>query len=189
MRPQWPHSKSGYIFERPNVFCVQWCVLQLSQLILNFRVYNKIFCKWDLNDRIVKVHTYLKSLIFPASNSEYYNSLSSFWIFECISRVWLIKRNSNGGDILKRSELSVSNVIYFDYLSILDCRKKQNWQLSCHGCTTDILMHVQKLSFLNYIPTPQRLFISSILTWLNQNSMNVSNLMWQVITSDCPSQR
>jgi len=43
---------------------------------------------WDPNDRTIKVDTSLKSPYFSASNGEYYNSLSSFRIFECIPRIF-----------------------------------------------------------------------------------------------------
>jgi len=44
------------------------------------------FCKWDPNDRAVKVNTYLKSPKFSASNCECCNSLSSFWILNVHAR-------------------------------------------------------------------------------------------------------
>jgi len=47
--------------------------------------------------------TYLKSLTFSASNGKCYNSLSSFRIFQCTLRGWVIKRtqklHENIGDI------------------------------------------------------------------------------------------
>jgi len=43
MRPQWSHSKNGYIFEKLLFFCVELRVLQLSQLISDFRVYTQDF--------------------------------------------------------------------------------------------------------------------------------------------------
>jgi len=129
MRPQWSHSKSGYIFEKPLFFCVKWRVLQLSPLIFDFRVYiqfkfspsngewyislgsfwifgfiPRIFCTWNPNDRTVKLETYLKSLKFFAS--KYYTSLRAFWIFKCTPRVWVIwqtlKLHGNGEDIFEK---------------------------------------------------------------------------------------
>ena len=45
MRPQWLQSKleSGRIFEKPYFSCIELRVLQLSQLILDFRVYTRDF--------------------------------------------------------------------------------------------------------------------------------------------------
>jgi len=54
------------------------------------RFGNLQFCKGHLNDRTVKVNIYLERPYFSASNGEFYNSLSSFWIFECIPRILCI---------------------------------------------------------------------------------------------------
>ena len=67
------------------------CVLFFSTTILTMAFtesFNNLwFCKWDPNDRTVRVDTYLKSPYFPASNGGYYNSLSSCQIFEFIPRI------------------------------------------------------------------------------------------------------
>ena len=97
----------------------------------------------SLNDRTVKVDTYLKSPTFSASNGKCYNSFSSIWIFECILKVWVIKRtqklHENSGDIFEKPEVWIVCVECNKLDSLLDCRlgKKQNRQLGCHGWTVD----------------------------------------------------
>jgi len=54
------------------------------------RFNNLYLCKWELNDRTIKVDPYLKSSDFSALNSEYYTSLSWFWVFGCIHRIFCI---------------------------------------------------------------------------------------------------
>ena len=50
--------------------------------LLTMELKNLKFCVCDRNDATVKVYTNLKSPDFPASNGEYYNYLSFFWIFK-----------------------------------------------------------------------------------------------------------
>jgi len=91
-------------------------------------VYTQDFGIWDPNDRTVKVGTYLKSPTFSASNGKCYNSLSSFRIFECILRVWVIKRtqklHENSGDIFEKVRIVCVECNKLD--SLLDYRIKRN---------------------------------------------------------------
>ena len=93
MRPQWSHTKSGYIFENLYVFCVKWRVLQHSQLISDFRVYTQDFVytrpQWS-HSKSGYIFEKIRAPTFSASNSKCYNFLSSFWIFECIPRILCI---------------------------------------------------------------------------------------------------
>jgi len=47
-------------------------------------------CDPGPNDCTEKVDPYLKNHHFSASNSKYFNSLSSFWMFGCIPRIFYI---------------------------------------------------------------------------------------------------
>ena len=95
------------------------------------RSNNLQFCKWDPNDRTVKVDTYLKSPYFSASNGEYHNSLSSFRIFECIPRILCIWDPGGPNDrtvkvdtYLKSPTFSASNGKCYNSLSsiwIFEC--------------------------------------------------------------------
>ena len=71
-----------YPLKRFNLFFGQWYLLK--------HFNNLEFCKWDPNDRTVKVDTYLKSLYFSASNGEYCKYLRLFSIFEYIPRIFCI---------------------------------------------------------------------------------------------------
>ena len=144
MRPQWSHSKSGYIFETPYyLFCVDWRVLQLSQLISDFRVYTQDL--WHMRPGPQWSHSksgyiFEKPQLFCV---EYQVSqLSKLLLdFECIPRVLVLKRTQKlhefHGDIFEKAWIVCVECNALD--SLLDYRlgKKPNWQLVCHGCTVD----------------------------------------------------
>jgi len=103
-------------------------VLQLFKLILNFECTRKIFCIRDPYDRTVKVNACLKSLKFSALNREFYNSLSSFWIFWCIPRIFCIwdpnVRIVKGDTYLKIPDFPASNgkcLLSLNLFWICDC--------------------------------------------------------------------
>jgi len=120
-------------------FCVKWWVIQLSQLLSDFRVYTQDFCTWDPNDRTVKVDTYLKSpnflrwivsIIILSASFSFLSVYSGFGLqTECINCMKMV------ATYLKRSALSASNTVHCD--SLFDCKKEKNWQLGCHGCAID----------------------------------------------------
>jgi len=123
--------------------------------------------------------TYLKRPNFSALNAKCYNSLSSFWIFHCILRVWVIKRtqklHENSGDIFENVRIVCVECNKLDSLFDYRLGKKQNWQLDCHGWTVENF-YVCIKSFLNYIQT-SRPFILSVLT----------NIKILILKNTCPS--
>jgi len=78
---------------------------------------------------MVKVDTYLKNPTFPASNGKCYNFLNSFWSFECIPRVlvirWTLKLHENSGVIFDKFELFTSHAIYSTLFRITDSERNQ----------------------------------------------------------------
>jgi len=81
MWPQWSHSKSRHILEKPYLSCIKLWVLQLSQLILDFWVYTQNFLCMRPQWSHSKSWYTLEKPYSSASNSEYHKSFSSFWIF------------------------------------------------------------------------------------------------------------
>jgi len=74
--------------------------------------------------------TYLKRPNFSALNAKCYNSLSSFWIFHCILRVWVIERtqklHENSGDIFENVRIVCVECNKLDSLFDYRLGKKQN---------------------------------------------------------------
>jgi len=70
-----------------------------------------------------------------------HNSLSSFWIFDCIPRVLVLKQTQKLHEIIEDILEKVWTVCV--ECNVLDfhldhrLRKKHNWQLGCHGWTVD----------------------------------------------------
>jgi len=92
------------------------------------RFNNLWFCKWDPMDRTVEMNAYLKSPCFLASNNKCFNSLSSFWIFECIPWIFSIwdpnDRTVKGDSYLKSPTFPASDGKCYNFRSsfwIFEC--------------------------------------------------------------------
>jgi len=74
----------------------------------------------------------LKSPIFPALNTKCYNTLTLFWIFYCILRVWVIrlgqtqKLHENSGNIFGKVRIvCASNAINLNLFWITDSERNK----------------------------------------------------------------
>jgi len=86
MKPQWSHSKSGYISEKLgstyqyyNSLYVEWLVLQHSPLILDFRVYTQGLCSETNLEIVWKCQRHVQ--------------IEKVWI-DCLRRTLILKLQS-----------------------------------------------------------------------------------------------
>ena len=102
--------------------------------------------------------TYLKSPTFPSSNCEYYNSLSSFWISECIPRIFCIwepnDRTVKVDTYLKSPEIPALNGKHYIFLSwfwIFGCIYRIFWIWYPNDHTVKLDVYLKSPIFLHWM--------------------------------------